>query len=131
MSFSSIFYDNLIKSPLNPPDWVFTPVWSILYALLFISFIIVVTKKSKYKIPALIFFFIQLALNFLWPYVFFGQNDILNALYILSALVVFSFITMLFFFAISKRAGIIFLIYVIWLIFALHLNYQIVYLNLR
>ena len=131
MSYSSIFYDNLIKSPLNPPDWVFTPAWSNLYVLLFVSFIIVLKKKSKYKIPALIFFFIQLALNFVWPYVFFGQNNIMVGLYILCALVVFSFITMLFFFAISKRAGVILLIYTIWLIFALHLNYQIVYLNLR
>ena len=129
MSFSSLYYQNLVKSALQPPDWIFAPVWSVLYFLMFISFILILDKKGKIKTWAITFFILQLIVNFLWPYIFFGLNEIKIALFILVLLIILVITTAVLFFKLSKISGLLFIPYILWSIFALFLNYEIVILN--
>ena len=77
------WYDNLNKSPLNPPSWVFGPVWTVLYTLMFLSLFFY--KQADYTRSSssversetskgVVLFFIQLILNLYWPNVFFKQK---------------------------------------------------------
>ena len=65
------WYDTLLKPAFSPPNWVFGPVWLILYTLIGISLFLVWRAKNKKKV-ALIAFFVHLALNALWSLLFFG-----------------------------------------------------------
>ena len=63
--------DGTVKPPLTPPDWVFPVVWAILYLMMVIAAYLVL-KSNDYKInDGIKYFFYQLAVNFVWPIVFF------------------------------------------------------------
>jgi tryptophan-rich sensory protein len=68
------WYDNLKKSALTPPAYIFGPVWGVLYTLMMISLIIYL--KSKYTIKGIALFGTQLAVNLIWPYLFFNQKRV-------------------------------------------------------
>ena len=63
------WYFALAKPPFNPPSWVFAPVWTALYALMALALwrVLRCPPESARRV-ALIFFFVQLALNALWPW---------------------------------------------------------------
>jgi len=69
--FNSNWYNNLEKPFLAPPDWIFAPMWSILYITILISLILYIFKKEENKELGYTYFFIQLFLNILWSPVFF------------------------------------------------------------
>jgi tryptophan-rich sensory protein len=73
---SGVWYFALAKPPFNPPSWVFAPVWTALYALLALALwrVLRCPPESARRV-ALIFFFVQLALNALWPWMFFGARS--------------------------------------------------------
>jgi translocator protein len=70
------WYFALAKTPFNPPSWVFAPVWTALYALMAVALwrVLRCPPESARRV-ALIFFFLQLALNALWPWMFFGAHS--------------------------------------------------------
>ena len=119
---SDTWYEEVIKSPLNPPSYVFGIVWPILYAIMaFVSF------KMAEKISAL--FIMQLLANAAWSWVFFYFHAPLIALVDISLLI---YLNLKIISVIKVESSILFymyLPYLIWLSFAAFLNASIVLLN--
>ncbi len=128
--FDTQWFNSLNKPFLNPPDWVFTPVWIFLYILIAISFILFIKGgMTKEKRLPLIFFIIQLLLNFAWTPVFFGLQSISGALCIIVLMWLFLLLTIIFFFRHSILASILLIPYLIWVSFAFYLNLAYFVLN--
>lgn len=124
------WFDSLNKPFLNPPDWIFTPVWIILYILIAISFLLFLKGGiTRGKRLPLTFFLIQLALNFAWPVVFFGMQNIILAFVILVFMYLFLLLTIITFFKHSKLASLLLIPYLFWLSFAGYLNFSFLVLN--
>ena len=124
------WYNTLNKPFLNPPSEIFLPVWSILYIMIFISFLIFIKGGiNKQKVFPLILFVIQLFLNFSWGYIFFGKQDILLGLVIIVLMWIFILLTVLSFYKHSKMAAILLIPYLLWVSFALYLNFEYFRLN--
>lgn len=66
------WYQNLLKPSFAPPNWLFAPVWAILFVLMAVAAFLIYPKKENSKAKsALIFYFAQLILNYLWSIFFF------------------------------------------------------------
>ena len=125
------WYAGLVKPALNPPSWIFGPVWTILYILMGIAVFLVWKKgfsrpdvKKAVKVFAL-----QLILNATWSIVFFGLHSPLWAFVIVVAMWLAIIWTMVVFYKISKPAMWLLVPYIVWVTFASYLNYSIVVLN--
>lgn len=126
----NLWYMTLHKPPLTPPTEYFPIAWTILYILMGIAFFVVLTKPaSKEKYYAMNLFLIQLILNFLWSYIFFDLQLINYALSDVVLLLGFLIVTIIYFFKLSKFAGILLVPYLLQVIFALYLNLGIAILN--
>lgn len=124
------FYGELKLSTLNPPNYVFPIVWTILYAILVISFDLVLNHFEKSRIrPAAQIFILNLFLQVLWTFTFFYNAYFLVGFAII---VVLDFVTIYMikiFYNIHKIAGLILIPYLIWLLFATYLNWAVMNLN--
>ena len=119
---SDTWYMDLVKSPLNPPSYVFGIVWPILYVLMaFVSF------RSADKIWTL--FIPQLILNAAWSWIFFYMHAPLLALINISILIFLNQKILVILKNESKLLFWLYLPYVLWLSFAAFLNASIVFLN--
>jgi len=120
-----------INKPLfSPPNWIFGPVWTLLYILMGISAFLIWKKRDNLKTKsALIFYGIQLILNALWSIIFFGMHNPGLALLEIIILWLFILITLIKFYKINKTAGLLFIPYLLWVSFASILNYAIWILN--
>ena len=125
----STWYLTLNKPLFSPPSWIFSPVWIILYLLMSISFYLVWTSKSKNKKIALNFFLIQLSFNTLWPILFFGLKSISLAFIDIVLLWIFILITISSFYKISKMSAYLLAPYILWVSFAMILNFSIFMIN--
>ena len=124
------WFNSLNKPFLSPPDWLFTPVWIILYITIAVSFLLFLKSSSqKNKKIGLIFFFTQLLLNFIWSPIFFNLQNILGALIIIFFMWLFILLTIITFIKHSKIAGILLIPYLIWVSFAFYLNFGFYVLN--
>lgn len=125
--FPDEFYDNLNKSSITPPKAVFRGAWKVLYALMIVSFVLLLLSPNSFnKILALFLFFLQLILNFNWGCVFFVYKQFKNALYICIALLIIVGLMTVVFFKQSFWAGLLQVPYCLWLILATYLNYYVV-----
>ena len=125
------WYAGLTKPALNPPSWVFGPVWTALYALMGIAVFLVWRngwEKKEVKL-ALGVFGIQLFLNAIWSIIFFGLHSPGWALVDIAALWLAIVWTMFVFYKISKPAAYLLIPYLLWVSFASYLNYSIWILN--
>ena len=124
-------YRQLNQPPLAPPGWLFPIVWTILYLLMGYAAYRVQTsgKDPVYIRRAMIFYGLQLFLNFLWPLVFFGLEWQLVAFFLLLALWALIYITMRLFSAIDETAGDLLIPYILWVTFAAYLNLGVYFLN--
>ena len=126
------WFPTLIKPSFNPPSWVFAPVWSILFVMMGVAAGLVwdrIEAEREAVKKALIFFAIQLGLNALWSYLFFGlRNPKLAGLEII-VLWLMIFETYIQFVKINKIAGYLLLPYLAWVSFASVLNGSIWWLN--
>jgi tryptophan-rich sensory protein len=111
-----------------PPNWIFAPVWTILYIMIAISGWIVF-QKGQLKENIFIIYVIQLGLNFLWSFVFFCWHNIDLALFEMSVLWVFVAWNIRVFFAIDKTASYLLIPYLLWISFAWVLNFSYAFLN--
>ncbi len=123
------WYASLSKPAFNPPNWVFGPVWTILYALMGISAYLIYKSRNKGKNAALIVFAAQLFLNVLWSFAFFGAKSPLYGLVVIVLLWAAIVFTILKFRAISKTAAYLLIPYLLWASFAAVLNYSVWTLN--
>jgi translocator protein len=123
----------IIKKPVfNPPNWVFAPVWTLLFIMMGIAAGLIWNKLETNKDlvkKGLFFFTIQLLLNALWSYLFFGLNNILLALIEIILLWLIIYETYHVFKQIDKRASYLLIPYLGWVGFATILNGSIYWLN--
>lgn len=125
------WYSTLVKPPFSPPNWIFGPVWTLLYLLMGISFYLIWQKgwkKKKVRIAGY-YFGAQLALNFLWSISFFGLRSPILGLINIIALLALIILTMQHFSPLSKIAFYLLVPYALWVSFATLLNGAIVILN--
>ena len=132
----SSWYAGIVKPTLNPPAWVFGPVWMILYALMGVSAWLVwkqwdngsPSTKLRVKI-ALAIFIGQLVLNTLWSIIFFGLHSPGGALIEIVFLWLAILATIVAFYKASPPAAWLLVPYILWVSFASYLNYSIWMLN--
>lgn len=129
-SASSIdsWYRTLAKPSWNPPDWVFGPVWTTLFIMMAIAAWLVWRTKDRIA-PAMTLFFVQLALNLAWSFLFFGARSPGLALIEIVFLWLSVLFTMLAFFGRQTVAGWLFVPYLAWVSFAAVLNLTIWMMN--
>lgn len=124
----SMNYDTLNQPPLSPPAVLFPIVWTVLYALMGVSYGILREKKMNDSDVKLIYY-VQLVVNLLWPVAFFVLEWRLFAFFwilLLDALVVLMIIT---FKRRDKLAAYLQLPYLAWVLFASYLNLGVYILN--
>ena len=126
------WYLTLNKPVYTPPQWVFPVVWSVLYFLMGISLATILTQGTKEQIGIPVSLFaLQLLLNMAWSYIFFGQKNPMGG-FVTAILLWFTVaFTTLAFAGIAFEAGLMLVPYLIWVSFALLLNYGIVRANQR
>ncbi len=128
---SSLIYNDFKLPPLAPPSYVFGIAWTIIYILMglscFLIFVANINKKKK-KV-ALIYYFLQLTVNFFWTLIFFNLNFKLFAFIWILLLVFLLIKTMAAFLQIDKIAFYLLIPYILWLLFASYLNLALYVLN--
>jgi len=134
-NFASIptWYTTLNKPSFNPPNWIFGPVWTILFLMMGIAVYLVWTKKTmfhqKKKKLALQIFVLQLLLNILWSAIFFGLLSPAWAFVEIMFLLLAISLTMIKFHKFSNLAAYLLVPYLAWMSFAAVLNFAIWRLN--
>jgi translocator protein len=125
------WYATLFRPTIAPPNWIFAPVWIALFLLMGISFYLIWNKgiKSKEEKIAAIVFGFQLVLNVMWTFLFFGLKAPFLAFLEIIILWVAIILTAFYFYRISKAAGILLIPYILWVGFAIILNFSFYYLN--
>lgn len=125
-----IWYAALEKPFFNPPNWVFGPVWTLLYILIGISLYLVwASPAKKTKRTAYTLFGVQIALNTLWSVIFFGMHLPWVAVVVIVALLIAIVATIREFWHYSRLASYVLMPYVAWVSFATVLNISIALLN--
>jgi translocator protein len=128
------WYAALEKPVWNPPTWVFGPVWTVLYVLIAVSAWLVWRRRGHGQRRsrtdlAMGFWGVQLVLNALWSWFFFGLQRPGLALFDIVALLVAIVATTIAFFRLHRLAGWMFVPYALWVTYATALNAAIVRLN--
>jgi translocator protein len=127
------WYPSLEKPSFTPPGWVFAPVWTLLYAMMGLSLYLASQHSregdnSVWRASRMLFG-LQLGLNVLWSYVFFGRRApgwaVVEILFLWVALAA----TIVAFLKISRTAALLLLPYLLWTSFAAVLNHSIWRLN--
>lgn len=127
----SSWYRFLNKPTFSPPNWVFGPVWTVLYLMMGIAFYLVwvkgkTYKKIRYQVNI---FALQLFFNFLWSILFFGMHSpqaaFIDIIFLLAAIL----FNIKFFARTSAAAAWLLVPYFLWVSFASLLNLSIVILN--
>lgn len=132
VTFRSInsWYITLPKPTFTPPNWIFGPVWTILYIILIIVlFIILNSNKSKHRQKVINLFYLQLLFNALWSIIFFGYHMIGTALMAIAILWLLIFLCITNTNKFSLNSGWLLIPYLLWVSCALILNYSIWLLN--
>lgn len=119
------------KPPLSPPEWLFPIAWTILYVLMGLACYYVIrsdAEKSR-KTKALLFYGLQLVMNFFWTLIFFNASEFLFAFIWLMLMWVVILITTVQFFKADRRAGVLMIPLCLWTTFAAYLNLGIYILS--
>ncbi len=124
------WYRQLAKPPLNPPAWVFGPVWTLLYILMGVSAWLVWLRPGlpAARIPLLLFA-AQMALNGAWSWIFFGFHQVGLALIDIILLWAAIAATLFSFWRIRRPAAVLLIPYLLWVSFATYLNAALWRLN--
>lgn len=141
------WFDELKQPPFNPPAWVrsciditekcnvsfdlkvFFPTWTILYVMIGFASFRVWHIGGHFARIALLFYVIQLILNWLWTPIFFGFHLITGAFIEIVIMWIFVAITIYLFFRVDFLAGIVMIPYIGWITFAAILSFSILVLN--
>jgi tryptophan-rich sensory protein len=124
------WYRTLVRPRIAPPDWVFGPVWTLLYALMAIAaWRVWLAAPSPMRTWGLVLFMLQLGLNLAWSWIFFRRHEIGAALAELWLLWAAIIATMLVFERVATASAWLMTPYLIWACFAVELNAQFWQLN--
>lgn len=124
-------YSNMNQPPLAPPGWLFPVVWTVLYLMMgYASYRVVTSGGERTQIrKALMLYGAQLAINFLWPVVFFGLHMYLAAFFVLLLLWLLVALTIGAFARLDDTAADLLLPYILWVTYAAYLNVGAYLLN--
>lgn len=121
------WYASLDKPPFNPPNWLFGPVWSILYVMIAVAGWRTFERQNTG--PLMKIWVVQMALNFAWTPVFFGAQQTGLALLVIIALLAAIFVFIARAWSRDRVSALLFLPYAAWVAFATLLNGSIWLLN--
>ena len=128
ISFKEPWYSLLNKPSFNPPDWLFAPVWSVLYLMMTIA-IWIFWHNINRNMNTIYIYFIHLVFNTTWSIVFFVLHNLLLALVILIILIALIINLIIRFRRVNLVSSILMIPYVLWCTFALVLNISLIILN--
>ncbi len=122
-------YETLVKPSFSPPKIVFPIVWTILYILMGYSSYLISVSKSEKKYECLYVYFLQLFVNLAWTIIFFNFEMYFFSFVWIILLIILVANMIKCFYKVNPKAALINIPYLLWLIFAAYLNYQIYLLN--
>lgn len=131
------WYAALEKPALNPPNWIFGPVWTALYFLMGVAVFLIWSSyaeqvdalEKRKRRNALVLFDMHLALNVLWSVLFFGLHNPFLAFLEIIVLWCSILWVIIVFYPLSRVAAYLLIPYIAWVSFAAYLNYSIWMLN--
>ncbi len=130
------WYADAAKVSWTPPNWLFGPVWTLLYILMAVAaWLVWLRRRFEYVTPALWLYGSQLVLNAVWTPIFFAGYTVIGPPALWVALVVIVLLdicvlaTMLVFWPISRVAAVLLVPYLAWILYATTLNWGIAVLN--
>lgn len=125
------WYRGLNKPSFTPPDWLFPPVWTLLYIMIGVSAYLFWEKRDEsvnyYKARSM--YVMQLLFNFFWSYVFFGMHNPLGGAVIIVVLIMLIASCIFYFSKFDKLAAKLLIPYLVWVCYATALNIGILMLN--
>lgn len=125
-----VWYEGLAKPSFSPPNWLFGPVWTVLYALMAIAmWRVYLRSRGPERRRAVTVFAVQLALNVAWSAAFFASHSPAAGLVVIAALILAILATILVFARIDRLAALLLLPYIAWVSFATILNAAVWALN--
>ncbi len=125
------WYATLEKPAFTPPNWVFGPVWTMLYILMGIALFLIwriESPRSEVR-RAVIFFGFHLVINASWSIVFFGFQNPTAAFFVILFLIITLLMSMNDFWKLDKKAAFLLTPYLFWVCYATALNFSIMRLN--
>jgi tryptophan-rich sensory protein len=125
------WYAGLAKPSFNPPNWVFGPVWTLLYAMMAYAFfrILRLAPGTPGRSTAIVVFAGQLILNAGWSGAFFALKSPAAGLLVILPLLGLILLTIRLFLALDRPAGLLLVPYALWVSFATLLNFALWRLN--
>ncbi|WP_210493474.1 TspO/MBR family protein [Microvirga antarctica] len=125
------WYAGLVKPGFTPPNWLFGPVWTLLYAMMAYALwrILSLPAGQPGRTAAVTTFFVQLALNALWSWAFFGAHSPLAGLIVILAMIVAIIATIRAFWPLDRAAAWLLVPYLTWVSYATALNAAVWRLN--
>ena len=123
------WYAHLAKPAFNPPNWVFAPVWTVLYLMMAYAFFRVLNASAQWLSLPVAIFLIQIALNGAWSWVFFSFQSPRGGLVVIAFLWLAIVLTIVAFWQIDHAASMLLWPYLVWVSFAAALNWEIDRLN--
>ena len=128
--FGNPWFDALIKPALQPPGWVFGAAWTVLYTLLGLALAMILNARgNRYRKQAVTLFAVAIAVNLAWSSLFFAAHQVFAALILIAFMLVISIWTTFAFGRVRRAAAWLMLPYLLWLSFAMLLNWQTHVLN--
>ena len=127
-TFKEPWYSLLYKPVFNPPDWVFGPVWTILYLLMTVSIWMYWHSKNK-EMNTVYIYFIHLVFNATWSIVFFAFHKMILALLVLVVLIALIINLIIRYRRVTMMSSYLMIPYLLWCCFALILNTSLIILN--
>ena len=128
INFKEPWYSLINKPSINPPSWIFAPVWTTLYLMMTIAIWLFWHSKSK-DMNTIYIYFIHIIFNTTWSIVFFGFHQIFYALLVLLILISLIVILIIRFKRVNIVSFYLMIPYLLWCCFALTLNFNLILLN--
>jgi len=124
------WFGALRKPATFPPPVTFGIVWTVLYVMMGFALALVCSAwGARYRLPAILAFIVQLAVNLAWSPVFFARHEIALALAVIALLDAVVIVTVVLFWKVRRAAALLLLPYLAWIAFATLLNWQFLDLN--
>ena len=128
ISYKEPWYSQLVKSSLNPPDWIFAPVWTTLYLMMTLAIWLFWLSKKR-DMNTIYIYFIHILFNTTWSVIFFAFHNILLALINLMILIWLIVILILRYKRVNNVSAYLMIPYLLWSCYALFLNLNLLILN--
>ncbi len=124
------WYAELTRPPLTPPNWVFGPVWTVLYIMILCSIILYYRSATRQQLPlTTIILIVHIITNFSWTFLFFRLQSPLLALLDIIVLDVTLVALLVLLWKVSMAASVLLMPYMLWVSFATYLNAGFYVLN--